>query len=115
MGVGFSQVQFLSNLLIGEVQPHEIQAQNPNPPGLMMPSENRAGQIVKTLPAVLALVPTTLGLGIVSTLLGDLLGPALGTGHSVRPPHFADGSIAFGLIDQILEVYHGTPIRSKWG
>ncbi len=111
MGVGYSQVQFLGNLLIGEIQPHEIQAQNPNPQGLMMASENRAGQIVKTLPAVLALVPTTLGLGIVSALPGDALQTAFRAGYSLRPSYFTDFLVALGVIDQILDIHDESSIR----
>ena len=47
LNVVFVQVQFLSNLLIRQIQPHEIQTQNPRPQRPMMTSENCPGQIVK--------------------------------------------------------------------
>jgi hypothetical protein len=106
MDVGPIQVQFLSNLLIGEVQPHEIQAQNPDPQGLVVPTENGARQIVKATVAVLALVSLALGLGIVMPLLGDALGRALGADYPIRPAHCTDRSIALGVINQILDIQH---------
>jgi hypothetical protein len=77
----------------------------------MMASENGAGQIVETLPAVLALVPTTLGLGIVSTLPGDALRTAFRAGYSLRPAYFTDLLVALGVIDQILDIHHGSSVQ----
>ena len=76
-----------------------------------MTSENRAGQIVETLPAVLALVPTTLRLGIVSALSGDALRTAFRAGYFPRPSYFTDFLVALGIIDQILDIHHGSSIR----
>ncbi len=76
-----------------------------------MTSENGAGQIVETLPAVLALVPTTLGLGIVSTLPGDAPRAAFRAGNSLRPSYFTDFLVALGVIDQILNIHYGSSVR----
>ena len=77
----------------------------------MMTRENSTGQIVETLPAVLALVPTTLELGIVSTLPGDLLRTAFRAGYSLGPSYFTDFLVALGVIDQILDIHHGSSIQ----
>src|SRR5216684_3686142 len=41
MHVIFVQVEFLGDLLIGEIQAHQVQTQDPGPQGLMVPRENR--------------------------------------------------------------------------
>jgi hypothetical protein len=78
---------------------------------LVVASENGARQIVKALPAILALVPLALGVGIVTPLLGDALGRALGAGYPIRPAHFTDRGIALDVINQILDIQHELCIR----
>ncbi len=41
MPIIFVEVEFRGDLLIREVQPHQIQTQNPGPQGLMVARENR--------------------------------------------------------------------------
>jgi hypothetical protein len=82
----------------------------------VVPGEDRICQIVKVLATSLALVPLAMGLGIVSPLLGDVLGSTLGTGHTIRPVHLADSLEAFGVIYEVLDIYdHDASIQSEWG
>ena len=50
------QPQLLGNLLIGQIQAHEIQTQNPYPQGLMMTGKDRVRQIIKVPMTALAVV-----------------------------------------------------------
>lgn len=54
MHVVLVQVQFLGNLRVGQVQAHEVQAQDPDGQGLVVPGQRRPGQVVEALAARLA-------------------------------------------------------------
>jgi hypothetical protein len=54
LGVLPVQAQLFGDLAVGEVQPHEGQAQNPNPQRLMVSRKNGACQVIKASIAVLA-------------------------------------------------------------
>ena len=59
-------------LVVREVEPHEIQAEYPHSKGLMMAGKDRVRQIVKASLAGLAQVALTLGLGVVEPLFSNL-------------------------------------------
>jgi hypothetical protein len=79
------EIEFLRNLVIREIEPHEIQTQDPDPQGLMMAGKDRVGQIVKASLAGLAQVALTLGLGIIASLLGNLKTITMGTKDTIWP------------------------------
>src|SRR5262249_31402194 len=47
LGVVRIEIQLAGNLLVGEVQAEEIQAEDPDPQGLMMAGEDGPGQVVE--------------------------------------------------------------------
>jgi hypothetical protein len=51
LGVVGIQIEFLGDLLIREVQPHEVQALDPDPQRLVMSGEDRPGQVVEAAAA----------------------------------------------------------------
>lgn len=109
------KVEFLGDLAVGEVQAHEVQAQNPNLERLMMASKDGAGEIIKTLLAFLAFV--ALGWGFVGKTSADNMpGFTKRTGAPLRPTKLAYGIVALGIIDKILDVdvYHqSTPHKRE--
>jgi len=74
LGIVGVDVQFLGDLLVGEIQPHEVQAQHPDPERLMVPGEDGVGQIIEPLVAAVAVVALSFPLGVVPAFLGDLGG-----------------------------------------
>ena len=98
------QIQLLSNLFIREIQPHQIEAEDPGPQGSMVPGEDRPGQVIEAPLTGRALVSLPRRLGLVVPLLGDLRGDAVRTGHSVWPAHLPDGLEAFTIVDEVLDV-----------
>jgi hypothetical protein len=72
MHVILIEIKFLRNLAIREVEPHEIQAQYPDPQGLMMASKNGPAQIVKASAARLTAITLTFRLRVVAPLFSDL-------------------------------------------
>jgi len=65
LNVAFVQVQFEGDLAVRKVQPHEIETQNPDLQRLMMPSQNRAGEIVEPNPTTPADISLTQPLRVV--------------------------------------------------
>ena len=101
MHVVLIEIEFLCNLAVREVEPHEIQARSPHPQGLMMPGKDRVRQIVKTSLAGLAQVALTLGLGVVASLLSDLKTLTTWTTDAVWPAEGAEtGPKTFGIVNE---------------
>jgi hypothetical protein len=65
MGVVGIEVQFAGDLLVREVQAHEVQRQDPGPEGLVVPGEDGIGQVVEAAAAGPALVAATVRLGLI--------------------------------------------------
>jgi len=106
LGVIRVEIQLIADLFIREIQPHEIEAEDPDPQRLVMAGEDGPGKVVEVLPACLATVAATLGLGRIVTLLGDLGGGAMRTSDTLGPPQLADGLEALQVIDEPLDVDH---------
>ena len=70
--------QFLGDLLVRQVQPHEIEAQNPDPQRLMMPGEDRPTEVIEPLAAAVAAITLALGQGIIPPVLDHFAGGTLG-------------------------------------
>ena len=90
----------MGNLVVRQVEPHEIQAQYPHPQGLMMASKDRIRQIVKAPLAGLAQVALTLGLRVIASLLGNIKTITMGAKDTVWPAEGADSLKTFGVVDE---------------
>jgi hypothetical protein len=100
------QIEFLSDLFIGQVQPHEVQAEDPEPQWLMMTGKDRPGEVVELPLAALAVIALPRRLGLVATLFSDLGRGAVGAGHAVGPTEVPDGLEALGVVDEVMDVEH---------
>lgn len=72
MYVIFMKIQFVGDLLVGEIQAHHVQANDPRTKGLMMPFKDRIGEVVKLFPARLAFVSLPSLLRAMKPALGHL-------------------------------------------
>ena len=61
----------MADLFIREIQPREIETENPDPQRLVMAGEDGPGQVVEVFLTGLALVALTLGLSRIVTLFGN--------------------------------------------
>ena len=107
LNVAFVQVQFVGDLAVRKVQPHEIQTCNPYRQRLMMPGEQRIGKIVEANCAVAADIALTKPLRVVVAVAQDMSATALGTPHALRPTHLANEFETFGLVEQAREIDEG--------
>ena len=79
------EIEFVGNVVVREVESHEIQAQDPHPQGLMMAGKDRVRHIVKASLAGLAQVALTLGLSVIASLLSNVETITMGTRDTVWP------------------------------
>src|SRR5271166_5240924 len=107
LDIADTQIQLRGDLLIGQVQPHEIQTQDPGRQGLVVAREDGLGEIVETAVAVLAAVALAVWLGFVAAVLGDVLGRASRARDPVGPAQLPHGFKALGVVDEVFEVDHG--------
>ena len=114
MDLIFVQIELLGDLRIREVQSHEIQTQDPKSKRLMMASKDGVSQIVETSLTGLAQVALTRGLRIIAPLFGDLRALTIGTLYPVWPALATDGFKTLGVVDERLNVYHGTSIAHRF-
>ena len=108
MGVVGVKIQLLGDLLVGEVQPHEVQDQDPDPERLVVAGEDGVGQVIEAPAAGPALVPLPMRLGLIPALLDDLGRIAVGAAGAVRPAEVADHLVALGVVDdpQDIDEHH---------
>ena len=92
------QAQLLSDLLVRQVEPHEIQTQDPGPKRLMVSSQNSTGQVIEPRSAILTPLPLPMSLGFIMADHGGA-GTARAA-NAVRPSIVPDQLIALGIIDQ---------------
>ena len=71
MHIIFIQAQFLRNLAVGQIQPHQIQAQYPDLQRLMVARKHRHRQIVKVACAARIVVFLARRLGLIRALFGN--------------------------------------------
>src|SRR5713101_8396173 len=105
--------QFLCNLLIREIQSHEIQTQHPYFQRLMMSHKNSVRQVIKACVTGGTLIALTGQFRIIKAALDDLFGPTRGTLDAVWPTQLADSLITLTIINQIFDVHlhRWTPVR----
>src|SRR5262249_47523277 len=114
LGIVGVDPQLLSDLLVGEVQAHEVQAQDPDLQRLVVPSEYRPGEVVEPLAAAVAAVPLASGPGVVVPVLDDVDGAASGAPHAVGPVHRPDRLEAPSIVDEGLNVDQQRASRGAW-
>src|SRR4051794_14323673 len=94
------QAQLLSDLLVRQVEPHEIQTQDPGPKRLMVSSQNSTGQVIEPRSAILTPVPLPMSLGFIMAMADHGGAGTVRAANAVRPSIVPDQLIALGIIDQ---------------
>ena len=105
--------QCLPNLLVRQVESHEIQTQDPDFQRLMMARKDGVGQIIKALVTIVTLVALTRGFRVIKAALDDVLRLTRGAGDTIWPASCAYRLITLHIIDQIRDVdlHRWTPVR----
>src|SRR6185369_5009883 len=98
------EAQFLSDLPVGEVETHEIQAQHPDPQRLMMPGQHRAGEVIKATRTGLTPVALPVRLRVIATVAHHGGTAASGAAHALRPAMLPYQGEALGVVDQRGEI-----------
>jgi hypothetical protein len=99
-------VEFLCDLQARQVQPHEVEAKDPGPHGLVMAREDGPGKVVKPPLTSVAELALAMQVGVITPVLADRLRRAVGAENLVGPAHLPDGLIAPGFVDAVPDVDH---------
>src|SRR6266446_2443777 len=100
--------QLVCHLLIGQIQPHEIQTQYPHLQRLMMSGKDGVSQIIKAFVTVVTLIALTGRLRVIKAALDDLVGLTRWAGDTIWPAQLTDGLITLDIIDEMLDIdLHG--------
>src|SRR5208337_2818861 len=108
------QIQLMSNLLIREIQPHEVKAEHPHAQRLVVTGKDRPGEVVEPLPTGVALILLSFRLRFVASLFRDLGRVAVGAGDPLEPTHRSDGLKAPGIVDEVQYVEHPCTHHPSW-
>src|SRR3954452_20431044 len=79
------QAQLLSDLLVRQVEPHEIQTQDPGPKRLMVSSQNSTAQVIEPRSAILTPVPLPMPLGFIMAMADHGGAGTARAANAVRP------------------------------
>ncbi len=105
------QVQLLGDLFVREVQPHEVEEEDPGPQRLMAAGEDAPVQVVDPPPAGRALVRLPFRLGVVFPRPRDLGRVAVKATRAVGSSQGPDHLLALGVVVERLDVHRpGGPI-----
>jgi len=104
LGLGFLQVQFGGNLLVGKVQTHKIQTQHPHGQRLVMPGKHGFGQVVKRPATFPAKVMLAIGLDDIASVFDNVSGMAMGTFDAFGPAELSYHLVALGVVDLSVNV-----------
>ena len=77
--------QCVGNVLVRQVEAHEIEAQDPDFQRLMMAGKDGVGQIIKACVTVTTLIALTYRFRVIKPTLDDLCGLTRGAGDTVWP------------------------------
>jgi hypothetical protein len=102
--VGGIHTQLRGDLPVRQVQPHEIEAENPNAQRLMMASQNRSCQIIKPSRACLAPIPLPRQLGIVMAISDNGVSATTRTANALRPAMITNERETFSVIQQTRQI-----------
>jgi hypothetical protein len=102
--VAHVEVEFPGDLLVRQVQAHEVKTQDPEPQRLMMAGENSVGEVVEARLTGQAPVALPVPLPLVMAVSRHLVAAALRALHALGPTQMPDGLEASGIVDQGLDV-----------
>src|SRR6266446_5665221 len=107
--------QLVCHLLIGQIQSHKIQTQDPHLQRLMMSGKDGVSQIIKACVTVMTLIALTGRFRVITATLDDVFGLTRGTLDAIGPAQLTNSLITLHIIDEMLDVdLHGwTPVRDR--
>jgi hypothetical protein len=113
MNIVLVEIKFPRDLLVREVEPHQIQAQDPLAQGLMVMREDRIGQVVKVAITSFAVIALPFTLTLMHAASPDLVGLTPDASDTVRPADLAHALVAFRIVYQVVDSEHaGSMLRS---
>src|SRR3954464_860256 len=100
LGVALAQTEFLRDLTVRQVHPHEVRAQYPGRDRLMMSGQNGSRQVIEAILACLAQVSLSVPLAIVMTVADHACATAVKADNTFWPSQLANDFIALRFVEQ---------------
>jgi hypothetical protein len=113
MYVIFMKIKLIGNLLIGKIQAHHVQANDPRTKRLVMPFKNRIGEIVELFLAGLAFISLPSVLRTMKPALGNIFRITSRATQSIRPTEIANTLETLFVIEQGVNPDHHSCIRAE--
>ena len=107
LSVAAMDAEFLTDLQGGQVQAHQVEADDPGPKRLVMASEDGVGEVIEAFATATTEVALAMRLCLILAILDDGLGRTMGTRNTVRPAEVSNGLIAPGVVDEVTKIDHG--------
>ncbi len=111
MNIILVEVEFLRDLLVRQVETHQIQTQYTPAQWLMVIGENRIGQIVEASSAGFTMIALPLVLALRQAALLDLVGFAPNTSDAFGLAELAHTFIVLRVVYQVVESDHTDSMR----
>jgi hypothetical protein len=93
-----AQAQFLGNLPVGEVQPHEVEAQDPHPQRLVVAGQHGPGEVVEAGRTCLATIPLPVPLSVVTPVANNRAAATARTANPLWPAMLAQQRKALRVV-----------------
>src|SRR3954454_5956931 len=100
LDIALAQTEFLRDLTVRQVHPHEVRAQDPGRDGLMMSGQNGSRQVIEAILACLAQVSLSVSLAIVMAVADPSCATTVKADNAVRPAELTNDVIALRFVEQ---------------
>src|SRR4051812_25595059 len=109
LDVALAQAQFVRDLAVRQVHPHEVRAQDPGRDRLMMSGKDGPRQVIEAILACLAQISLSVPLAIVMAVADHACATAVKADNPFRPAELTNNFITLRLVEQVRQfdqVYH---------
>lgn len=105
LNIAAVQIQFFGNLFVGQIQPHEIEAQYPCFERLMMSGKNGVRKVIEAFLTIFALVALPVRLLFIEASSDDSSGVTNRTLPAFWPTQFSHGVVSLSVIHLVFYIY----------
>src|SRR5438128_12443817 len=106
MQIVLVEIEFLGDLLIRQIEAHQVQAEHPFAQRLMMMREDRVSEIIEVAATGLAAIALTFTLALMPPAPFDLVGLTPHTADAFRPAYLPHTLIALRVVDEVVDLEH---------
>jgi hypothetical protein len=102
----FMEIEFLGDLLIRQIESHQIQTENPLAQWLAMTGKDGVGQVIKIAVTGVAMIALAVALVFITAPFSHRGRLTPNTMQADRPAQLADGFVALGIVNKVIDFQH---------